>query len=102
MDRARLVRMQHDAICTLERRNLDLGLLDRAQVHARLDPTLEEDIVEAVAGAHHDVGGFGRLFGLRDWCDFDSEQALDLISESLAVNLGGAEAADRLDLAPRP
>ena len=72
MDRALLMVMQHDAIGALERLDLDLGLLDRAQVHPRDQPALEEDIVQTVAGAHDNVGAVDGLLRLCHRRDFDA------------------------------
>ena len=93
--------MDGDAVGALDGIRLDLRNLDRAQMHARLDPALEEDMVDAVGRAQHDVGARDRLLGLRDGNDFDAERFAHLPRERVAVFRIGAEAADGRDVAHR-
>ena len=99
--RARLMVMQRDAVGALERLHLDLRLLDRAQVDAPYHPALEENVVETVAGAHHDIGAVDGVLRLRDRRDLDAERVAHLRGKSLPMFRIGTEAADQFDLAHR-
>ena len=68
-------------------------------MHTRLDPVLEEDIIEAVARAHYDIGAGNGLFRLDGGRDLDAELGAHLLGEGLAVVSIRTEAADRLDRA---
>src|SRR4029078_9370532 len=78
---------------------LELGLLDRGQMHARPDPVGEEDRVFAVGGAEDDVRITDRGFRLIARHSFVSEPLAHFLAEGLAAFLAWPEAADRVHLA---
>src|SRR5438876_8998902 len=99
MDRRRVVPMDDDAVGALDCGDLDLWALDRAQVHTGLDPALEEDVIDGIGGAHHNVGAGDRLFRVRYRSDVDAEQRAHARGEGLPVFRVGAETTDRPDVA---
>src|SRR5581483_857508 len=47
-----VVGMNYHAVGTLDRGGLQFGTLDRGEMHAGLEPALEENVVDGVGGAH--------------------------------------------------
>ena len=99
MDWACFVRMQHDAVGALECFHFDFGLLDRAHVHARLEPAFKEDRVETVARTHRYIGAADRFFRLADRLHFYAQHRTHLLRKRFATGLGRAETANRFDIA---
>src|ERR1700722_11500520 len=93
--------MNSDAIGVFDRFWLDLRYFDRAQVHARLDPMLEKNVIETVARTHDDVGALDRLFGLRDRYDLNTQRVAHLPRKRHAIFGVGTETADGRDVPHR-
>ncbi len=97
LKRRAVMAVQEDEIAAREHVGAELGPLDRAHMHAGLDPAREEDGIDGVARAHHDVHALYRFFGRSDGHDLHIELRAHLGRESLAVRFARAEAADGLD-----
>ena len=67
------MRVDDDARGRLDGGGVDLRLLDRGQVHAGLDPMFEENRIERIGRAQHDVGARDRLFRLRHGDDVEAQ-----------------------------
>src|SRR5436190_11704458 len=99
MDRSGVSPMDHQPIGAPDRIRLDLRPLDRADMHARLDPLLEKNIINGIRRAHHDVGGANRMLRLLYGHDFNPEQRSHFATKIRAVLLVWAVAADDRNVA---
>src|ERR1700674_5725730 len=94
-----LMRMDHQPVGPLDRRDLDFGQLDGAQMHAGPDPALEEYVVDRIGGAHGDVGVVDGVLRTSDGFDLDAERRGHLPRERLAMTVIRTETTDGLDVA---
>jgi hypothetical protein len=94
---AGVVRDQH--ISLAEHVRVDLGVLDRAQVHAGLDPVGEEHRRPAIGRAQHHVGAPHRVRPSVACDHLDAGLAAHLLREGRTPRCVGAVATDARDLA---
>src|ERR1700738_3055624 len=68
-------------------------------MYARLDPALEKDVVDGIAGTHDDIGARNGVLRLSNRLDLDTKRGGHIACKRLAVLWVRAEAADLLDAA---
>src|SRR5215468_6172223 len=99
VDRGRIVPVNDNAVGALDGLDLDFRPFDRAQMHPRLDPALEKNVVDGIGRAHDDVGALDRLLRLADGYDLHAKHRAHGRREAFAALRIRAEATDRLDVA---
>src|SRR6516164_9122516 len=99
VNRARIVPVNDDAVGALDGLDLDFRAFDRAQMHPRLDPALEKNVVDGIGRAHDDVGALDRLLRLADGYDLHAKHRAHGRRETFAALRIRAKATDRLDVA---